>query len=88
MSFDHQLYKSTLCDHLCNRLGWPMEESDRIARIACDVLRLTHGGDRHYIPSRHVDTKSVLGDHQEGKSIAQLAQLYGITARAVRDIIR
>ena len=88
MSFDAKLFEDSLVQHYCNRLGWANEQATRAARIAIDVLRLTHGGTKHYIQARVIDHHAINADHRSGNSITELAQKYGITARHIRNIIR
>jgi len=88
MSFDSRLYRRTLVEHLQNRLGWGETDANRVAGVALDVLRITHGAGRHYIPARTTDDEIVLSDYRAGKTIPEIASYYGLSASRVRQIIR
>ena len=86
MSFDDKLYRRTLAEHYSNRLGWQHETAGQAADIACDVLRQTHGGDRHYIPARKVDHEAIRAAF-DGGNYAELSRRYGVSSRHVRRIV-
>lgn len=88
MSFDSRLYRKTLVEHLQNRLGWGPRDADRVAGVALDVLRITHGAGRHYIPARTTDIAIIQSDYRAGKTIPEISQHYGLSASRVRQIIR
>jgi len=88
MSFDHAYYQTELQNHLTNRLGWSAYIAEQVSVIASDVIRLTHGGERHYIQSRNTDRPGIRKDHANGMTISAISKRYGLSAKTVREILK
>ena len=87
MSFDHKLFQNDLISHLKNRLGWSEPACQEAAKIASDVICLTHGGFRHYIKTRQVDREKIMHDYNSGVDVATLARRQGLSIKVIKQTI-
>ena len=87
MSFDHKFFQKELIHRLVNGMGMSSEIATQLSLIASDVIRSTHGGERHYIQARNPDVKRIKAAYAEGVSIATLSRRHGLTAKAIRHVV-
>jgi Mor family transcriptional regulator len=86
--FDHDYFQRELVKHFENRLGWTDRTAKKAADIASDVIRVTHGGERHYIAARNTPREDIKRDYQSGQKITAIAKTYALSATAIRNIIK
>jgi len=68
-------------------MGFSSEIAMQLSLIASDLIRSTHGGERHYIRSRIPDIEPIRTAYAEGVSIATLSRRHGLTAKAIRHVV-
>ena len=88
MSFNAEIFKKEFSHRLTNGLGWSAEIAGSASTIAVEVIKSTHGGERHYIPSKNTDREKIIAEYKSGVSIEKLARNQGITTRTIRNIVK
>jgi len=86
--FEWSACKGIISRRLETSCGWSREKSMQVAEIAADAIRREYGGGRHYIPGKNNFFRDRVRAEFNGRNMAELSKLYGISCMTIRRYLR
>lgn len=87
MSFNEQRFKKQFTHTLTIKHGFSSDIAEKVAALAVNDLRKTHGPGRHYIQAEKPDYAAIRAEYAAGVGVSELSRRYGLDYKTIRKII-